>query len=173
MRSRADKLTLLPEVERVGDASKILETPGQAVIVNRGHVRSIVFSCPDGCGELLTINLDPKAGKAWRLYRNTHGVTVFPSVWRDNGCKSHFVVWRNRIVWCGLNDRSSDVYKSSNELDARILAVLSRDKLVTYVEVADILNEIPWDILYSCINLVTLNKIKRGYGDERDSFKLI
>ena len=36
--------------------------PGDAAIVNRGRLRSIVGACPDGCGEHITVNLDDKGG---------------------------------------------------------------------------------------------------------------
>ena len=172
-KNRATKLNLHPSVERVGEVNSILTTPGEAVLVDRGYIRSIVFVCPDGCGELLTINLDPRAGKAWRLYHNNHGITLFPSVWRDNGCKSHFVVWRDSIFWFGHGDDSnqSKMYETNIDLERKITEKLSI-KLRSYLEIADEINEIPWDVLYSCINLVNKNKALRGLGKESDCFKL-
>jgi hypothetical protein len=56
--------------------------------------------CPDGCGETLVVNLDPRAGKAWKLDMRTGKATLYPSVWRDGGCGSHFIVWRGDVLWC-------------------------------------------------------------------------
>ena len=175
---RAVNLTLRGEVERAGDAHKFLGAPGQAVIVNRGCLRSIVFSCPDGCGEELTINLDPRAGKAWRLYRTRHGLTLFPSVWRDNGCQSHFIVWRDQILWCDSGSDNEDnaysgMYALNPELDSMVIRGLRRDKSRSYLEIADEVNEIPWDVLQSCIRLADQRKAQRGVGKERDFFKLL
>jgi hypothetical protein len=172
-KTRATKLVLRCEIERVGEAQSILDEPGQAVLVNRGYLRSIVFACPDGCGELLTINLDPKAGKAWRLYKTKHGITLFPSVWRDNGCESHFVVWSDKIIWFGSDGdySQSSIYASNVELESKITNVLSHG-LRSYLDIADEIDEIPWDVLYSCTNLVTKNRAKRGSGNERDFFRL-
>jgi hypothetical protein len=49
---------------------------------------------------VLSINLDPRTGKAWRLRQDRFGVTLLPSVWRTSGCKSHFILWRNAVWWC-------------------------------------------------------------------------
>jgi Family of unknown function (DUF6527) len=171
-KKRATKLSLISEVERVGDANTLLKEPGQVVIVKRGSIRSIVFSCPDGCGELLTINLDPRAGKAWRLYKTNHGITLFPSVWRDNGCGSHFIVWRDKILWLGFESdySQSSINASNQELELRIVAVLT-NQLRSYLDIADELNEIPWDVLYSCKNLVKKDMVKCGLGKQQDWFK--
>lgn len=171
-KKRATKLSFISEVERVGDANHLLKEPGQVVIVKRGNVRSIVFSCPDGCGELLTINLDPRAGKAWRLYRTNHGITLFPSVWRDNGCGSHFVVWRDKILWLGSESdySESNIYAPNIELESKISKALTHE-LQSYLDIADEINEIPWDVLYSCKNLVKRNMAKCGLGKQQDWFK--
>jgi hypothetical protein len=82
----------------------VLNEPGDAVLVRRGVLRSMVMSCPDGCGEVLTVNLDGRAGKAWRHYARGDDVSLFPSVWRDSGCESHYILWRSRIYWCDWGD---------------------------------------------------------------------
>jgi hypothetical protein len=89
------------KVESRHDADALLERPGDVVMVDRGRPRSLVLSCPDGCGSVLTINLEPRSGKAWRLYRQGDSISLFPSVWRDNGCRAHFVLWHDRLLWCG------------------------------------------------------------------------
>lgn len=81
-------------------ANALLEWPGDAVLVERGVPRSFVMRCPDGCGETLTINLDRRTGKAWRLRVNKDStVSLYPSVWKADGCRSHFVVRNSRIIW--------------------------------------------------------------------------
>src|SRR4051812_40038452 len=88
------------EVEHRHDGDTLLQTPGDAVLVQRGRPRSLLIACPDGCGETLVVNLDPRAGKAWRIYRKGAVISLSPSVWRDGGCESHFIVWRSHILWC-------------------------------------------------------------------------
>src|SRR3954470_19533554 len=101
MNTLAREIRLCAEVEHRYDGDPLLRQPGDAVLVHRGRPRSLLIACPDGCGETLSINLDPRGGKAWRLYRKGSAISLSPSVWRDGGCESHFIVWRSRIIWCG------------------------------------------------------------------------
>ena len=100
--THAREVRMLGEAQHRDEAEARLEQPGDAMIVRRGVLRSLVMRCPDGCGETLAINLDPRMAKAWRFYERRGQATLFPSVWRDSGCESHFIVWRGKILWCGL-----------------------------------------------------------------------
>lgn len=66
-------------------------------IVERGVPRWAVFQCPCGCGELVAVNLDKRSGPHWRLLRNEDSISLIPSVWRESGCRSHFIIWKNRV----------------------------------------------------------------------------
>jgi hypothetical protein len=70
------------------------------VTVTRGAPRSIVILCPDGCGEVLTVNLDRRSGPAWRFFERRGTLTIYPSIWRDSGCRAHFIIWNSEILWC-------------------------------------------------------------------------
>lgn len=100
---RARKLSLRDAVEYRHEANQLLTRPGDAVLVKRGVARAIALACPDGCGEQLTINLDHRAGPAWRHYVDDAALSIYPSIRRDTGCKSHFIVWRSKIYWCNWN----------------------------------------------------------------------
>src|SRR3954451_5083712 len=93
-------IRLRGEAEYREDGEGLLEKPGDAVLVRRGALRSVLMRCPDGCGETLVVNLDPRAGKAWKLDMRAGKATLYPSVWRDGGCGSHFIVWRGHVLWC-------------------------------------------------------------------------
>lgn len=62
-----------------------------------------LFKCPCGCGEDISLviqrgNCHPR----WDLTRHEDGtVTLAPSILRTNpnGCRSHFFIRKNRIVW--------------------------------------------------------------------------
>src|SRR5580658_1838817 len=118
MSRRVNRLILKSDVTQRHEAEGLLSEPGAAVLVRRGVLRSIAIACPDGCGEHLTINLDPRAGPAWRYYGRGADVSLYPSIWRDSGCRSHFIVWRSHIYWCDWND----------ELEAPIEDVIGRVK---------------------------------------------
>src|SRR5437899_8481676 len=100
MTSAARLTRLLGEAEHRDEGEALLQAPGDAVLVRRGTLRSVLMRCPDGCGETLVVNLDPRAGKAWKLDMRTGKATLYPSVWRDGGCGSHFIVWRAHVLWC-------------------------------------------------------------------------
>lgn len=167
MTKRANCLNLKGEVVQRHEADELLTEPGAAVLVKRGVLRSIVLACPDGCGELLTINLDARAGPAWRYYGGGSGVSLFPSVWRDSGCRSHFIVWHSRIYWCDWHD----------ELDIPIEDVIAQVKrklpthFIRYVALADQLDLVPWAVLSACNVLCRQGFAVAGVGERRGHFK--
>jgi hypothetical protein len=82
---------------------------------------------PRGCGEVFPINLDPRAGPAWRLYSDPRrGVSLYPSVWRESGCESHYVIWRNRIYLFG---RYEDEFDSASTHELTKLVESVKDRL--------------------------------------------
>lgn len=149
MKKRANRIAMKGEVTHRHLADEVLKAPGEAVLVRRGVLRSMVMACPDGCGEVLTINLDGRADKAWRYYDRGGDVSLFPSVWRDTACKSHFILWRSRIYWCDWNE----------ELDIPMAEVIVqvRDALGTqlesYTSIGDRLELVPWAVLSACAKL--------------------
>ena len=74
-----------------GDAAGYLKVPGDAALVERGRPRLLLLACPCGCGEQLPVNLDGRAGPAWRYYKNERtGLTLYPSVWREKRLPQSF-----------------------------------------------------------------------------------
>lgn len=168
MKARAQKLAIVGEIAHRHEADPLLTSAGSAALVRRGVARSLVISCPDGCGEMLTINLDPRAGPAWRMYHNSRGVSLFPSVWRDTGCRSHFIVWQSRIYWC---DWGEDLEPTEKSLEDRVHAALLAT-LTPYLDIADALNEIPWAVLSACNHLTRRGLAIAGVGRENGMFRL-
>lgn len=97
-------------VETQADARAVLAHKSDALVVVRRHrPRAVLFNCPDGCGDVLVINVDPTAGQAWRLREDESGrVTLMPSVWRSSGCFAHFILWQSRVWWCRFFDDEDD-----------------------------------------------------------------
>ena len=156
------------------EASARLSTPGDAVLVERGRPRLLIISCPCGCGEQFPINLDPRAGPAWRLYRESRrGLSVYPSVWRESGCRSHYVIWRNKIYLFG---RYEEDFETAPETEAfaklveSIRNLLPATGLVAFSEIAESLDAIPWDVLNACRRIVRIGWAREGTGNERGFF---
>lgn len=57
--------------------------------------------CPCKCGEILHMNLIPDERPCWQVtIHQDHTVSLFPSVWRQKGCRSHFWFQRGYVIWC-------------------------------------------------------------------------
>lgn len=167
MIKRVKKIVFKGEVVQRHEANALLTEPGAAALVFRGVARSLAISCPDGCGEQLTINLDRRTGPAWRFYDSDSGVSVFPSVWRDTGCKSHFIIWRSKIFWCDWNE---ELDVPMDEIIQNTLAALPHE-FMSYVEIADKLGVVPWSVLSACRRLCRLGLAEVGTGKRQSQFR--
>ncbi len=57
--------------------------------------------CPCGCGATLHMSLLPDGHPRWEIIRHKNGtISLHPSVWRTQGCRSHFFLREGRIIWC-------------------------------------------------------------------------
>jgi hypothetical protein len=130
------------------------------------------MSCPDGCGDKLAINLDGRTAKAWRFFRKRNQVSIFPSVWRDTGCGSHFIVWNHHIVWCDIpgSERSVNV-EDEAELRRKLMQVATVE-WEHYTELAQAIDEVPWDVNWACRLLSSRGLgLVEGTGNLRGYFK--
>jgi hypothetical protein len=156
------------------EAMALVSAPGDVAIVQRTTLRSVVMRCPDGCGEVITINLDPRTDKAWRLYKSKRGLTLFPSVWRDTGCQSHFVLWNDVISWVDAYEEADEQdIEETRQLGERVWALLKPNAFTDFVQIADSLGEIPWAVLEACRRLVSEKRAAAGVGAMKSSFKRI
>ncbi len=168
MKSRAKRVGLKGQVAHRHEANALLTAPGAAALVFRGVARSIAMACPDGCGEQLTVNLDSRAGPAWRYYTDGEDLSLFPSVWRETGCKSHFIVWRSKIYWC---DRHDDLDAPLATLVEQVEKALT-DEFASFVGIADQLAVVPWAVLSACNRLSQRGIAERGRGKLEGHFRL-
>jgi hypothetical protein len=152
----ARRLRLKGRVDTRDEARALVTKPGDAVVVVRGEPRSVVMVCPCGCGDQLTVNLDCRSGPAWRLIERRGKVTLYPSVWRESGCRSHFVVWQNQIYLFGQNDFDR---RRHPFIENRVFQYLGDGQAHHFSEIADALGELPWPVLLACENLVADGRI--------------
>lgn len=155
------------------DVGNTLRSSGDTALITRGIPRLLLFRCPCGCGDEVPVNLDSRAGKAWRLFIGAadEKLSLFPSVWRDTGCKSHFVIWNNNILL--FDGRYYDEYSAHIE-EADIASVerkLSTVKYQSFVDIADELLQVPWYTLEICKLLVSHRRAIESR--ERGHFKKV
>ncbi|MHA7111349.1 DUF6527 family protein [Sunxiuqinia elliptica] len=61
-----------------------------------------IFNCPCGCKNVISLPLQENHHPHWQLEYSIEGKpTLFPSVWQNKGCLSHFWVVNGEIEWCG------------------------------------------------------------------------
>ena len=167
---RAERIRFLGKVATHDEAvTTVQQQPGDAVLVFRGAVRSVILNCPCGCRNFLTINLDSRAGPAWRYYLRNNALTLFPSYWRDSHCESHFILWSSRIYWCDRDDWWGD------EVSIGLRQSVSEnlpDEFTRYDIIADKIGEILWEVLDACRALVREGKAERHTDKRRrDEFR--
>lgn len=71
------------------------------VVREDGFEEEAAMVCPCGCQNILHLNLLDDERPYWNLTLHKDGTaTLFPSVWRQKGCGSHFWFRRGRVSWC-------------------------------------------------------------------------
>lgn len=162
---RVDTVCNLGTAAHYSEAMERLKQPGNYVLVVRGIPRGIVMSCPDGCGEHVIINLDRQGGPAWRRYTSGGKLSIYPSVWRDSGCRAHFIIVRDCVYWCG-SDGSSAPAQVEDSLVFAVLKHLNELTPLHYEAIAASLGAIPWEVVWACAKLERAglaSEPKRGY----------
>jgi hypothetical protein len=70
-------------------------------VSSHGKPKWCLFRCPCSCGDVVTLSLQSVHNPHWTLSQTERSQpTLYPSVWRDKGCLSHFWVKEGRIFWC-------------------------------------------------------------------------
>lgn len=76
--------------------------PGILYLVDDGAEQHwlAVLRCPCGCRAMIQLPMTPPARPCWQMRGTMQCPTLWPSVRRVNGCRSHFVLQQGRILWC-------------------------------------------------------------------------
>jgi hypothetical protein len=155
--TRATRVRPVGTFADLGSALAALSDSGDVALVVRGRPRWLVLRCPDGCGENVPVNLDQRAGPAWRLHEK-EGISIYPSIWRETGCESHFVIWRNRIWW-GFEWDDEFV---SPELEVQVIRLLDEAELpLDALAIATRIDAEPWTVLVACNKLFREKRLAR------------
>ena len=166
--NRAQHIHFKGVVDKFAEASAQLQSSGDCTIVTRGVPRTIVMMCPDGCGETISVNLDVRVGKAWRKFDHNKKLTIYPSVWRDTGCRAHFIVWNDQIIWCDASDSAPIILEES--FLKTVFNKLSNSNVTHFENNAESLAATPWEVLWACNKLV-----RRGMAEvvNQNTFKKV
>jgi hypothetical protein len=89
-------------------------SPGTLVVVApNDKPKWVMFRCPCPCSELITLSLQEVHKPHWSLQKTIDGRgTLYPSVWRTQGCRSHFWIKDGRVFWA--RDRGEDREKAQS-----------------------------------------------------------
>ena len=64
------------------------------------HFWFAVFFCPCGCGTTVQVSLLADSNPCWTFAEHGDGtISLSPSVWRKDGCRSHYHVRRGFVEW--------------------------------------------------------------------------
>lgn len=68
------------------------------IVGDHDYAKWAYMKCPDNCGENIMLNLSPKRRPSWTIIQDNFGrVSIYPSVHKLEGCKSHFWVKKGRL----------------------------------------------------------------------------
>lgn len=75
--------------------------PGIIYIIGEKEFHwQLAMICPCGCNEIIQLNLLKDASPQWEFrITKKNKITIYPSVWRNKGCKSHFVLKNSVVNW--------------------------------------------------------------------------
>lgn len=79
------------------------EIPTRTLVVAReeGDLWSAGMICPCGCKRRIELMLLSGVKPRWDLHVDRAGLpTLWPSVWVNDGCRSHFWLRGGEISWC-------------------------------------------------------------------------
>ena len=81
--------------------------PGEMFLVEyQGKRYWTMFRCPCGCDEIVTLMAESEKGPTWSTWTSREGRPCLrPSVWRMEGCHSHFWIYDGRVYWCSGSGR--------------------------------------------------------------------
>ncbi|MHB9010641.1 MAG: DUF6527 family protein [Ignavibacteriaceae bacterium] len=73
------------------------------VLGSMNHFWAAVFICPCGCGSIIRLNLIKEAQPCWIIKFHIDSTpSLYPSINRTVGCKSHFWIQRGIVEWASF-----------------------------------------------------------------------
>jgi len=83
-----------PKNDSIGDRDFV-------TVVFKGKPVWALFRCPCGCGHVVSLSLQRTHNPRWSVNKTQKGrPTIYPSIWQNQGCCSHFWIRDGRVYWC-------------------------------------------------------------------------
>lgn len=81
--------------------------PREFIVVEVGKTKFwTLFQCPCGCGHIISLSLQINHQPNWVVkVSKGNRPTLYPSVWQNSGCKSHFWIYDGRVIWCSTSGK--------------------------------------------------------------------
>ncbi|WP_454667585.1 DUF6527 family protein [Acinetobacter calcoaceticus] len=79
------------------------QMPFRAIVlaIEEDETWCIGLKCPCGCGFTIELPTIIEAKPRWNYQIDKQkNISVYPSVYLQKGCKSHFWIKRGKIIWC-------------------------------------------------------------------------
>jgi hypothetical protein len=101
------KGTHLYMVKQADETPDLLVENHFYLVGQKGYIWCGVMLCPCGCKKTIHLNLLPKGSPKWayRIEKNKT-ISIYPSIWRSSGCRSHFFLNQGKIHWCKPNAKA-------------------------------------------------------------------
>lgn len=93
------KLAPVYKVCKAYDLPESIRKRTAYIIGNQENPWLLAFQCPCGCKNIIQLNLLNDVSPSWSYSIKRKKITIWPSIWRKHGCKSHFFLKNGKIRW--------------------------------------------------------------------------
>ena len=69
------------------------------IVGQQGFPKWAIMRCPCGCKEQLTLSLMKQKKPNWEISIQNQKISLSPSVWKNEGCRSHFFLKKGKVIW--------------------------------------------------------------------------
>lgn len=70
------------------------------IVVGIDYKKWCYLKCPYGCGDILTLSLMKTHKPHWKIkIDRLNRTTLYPSIRKKDGCKSHFWIKKGKVKW--------------------------------------------------------------------------
>lgn len=95
LKNKIPLLIACPELPETAEKNKIY------ISYEEGEWCYLLMKCPCGCGADIDLSLIKNLKPRWKVKFHLNGtISLLPSIWRKQKCKSHFFYKKGKVFWC-------------------------------------------------------------------------